>query len=312
MSLLVSVIIPTHNSRREFILRVLISLKAQSLMANHWETVLVDNFSTPPVDLGEFSESAPDNCRVVREPLLGLTNARQRGFREAFAPICILVDDDNVLAPDYLETVVRLFDAHPRIGALGGKVLPEFELEPQGWMQEFYPLLALRDLGDAACISSGLRPPDTAQNQYPVACAPIGAGMAIRREAALQWLEDVSAAVLPDRRGKELTSAGDNDIVFTLLRHGWEVAYFPELRLTHLIPVSRMTPDYFARLNYGIQKSWMQVLTKHEANPWPQIAAWTVPLRKLKAWLKHRGWKKPIGHIRWCGACGHFEGRAAD
>jgi hypothetical protein len=133
--------------------------------------------------------------------------------------------------------------------------------------------------------------------------------MAIRRAAARQWLNDASAASLPDRQGGELTSGGDNDIVFTLLKHGWEVGYFPELSLEHLIPASRLAPDYLARLNRGIQKSWMQVLTRHDANPWPPIAAWTVPLRQAKAWFTHRAWAGPAARIRWCGACGHFEGR---
>lgn len=306
---MLSVIIATHNPHTGRLRKTFAGLRAQTLPVTQWETVLIDNVSTPAVDISVFADIIPDNYRVVCEPLLGLTNARQRGFREARAPICILVDDDNVLAPDYLETVVRLFDAHPRVGALGGKVLPEFEVEPPVWTQGFFPLLALRDLGDVPRISSGLRPPGATKNQYPVAGAPIGAGMTIRREAALQWLADASATVLPDRSGTELTSGGDNDIVFTLLRHSWEVAYFPELKLTHLIPASRLTPGYLARLNHGIQKSWMQVLTKHEANPWPQIAAWTVPLRKLKAWVTHRGWEWPAGHIRWRGVCGHFEGR---
>jgi hypothetical protein len=71
-----------------------------------------------------------------------------------------------------------------------------------------------------------------------------------------------------------------------------------------------LSPGYLARLNRGIQKSWMQVLSLHEANPWPQIPNWTVPLRKFKAWIRHRAWSGPIGQIRWQGACGHFEGRA--
>jgi hypothetical protein len=69
--------------------------------------------------------------------------------------------------------------------------------------------------------------------------------------------------------------------------------------------------DYLARLNRGIAKSWMQVLRKHDANPWSPIAPWTVPLRQFKAWFTHRAWSGPAEFIRWQGACGHFEGRGA-
>ena len=306
----VSVIIPTHNPHPARLRRTLTGLRAQSLPVDQWETVLVDNASEPPVSLEVFHDVAPGNLRMVREPQLGLTAARRRGFTEARGSLCVLVDDDNVLAPDYLAQVVRLFLAHPRVGALGGKSLPEFEVEPPEWAREFLPLLALRDLADRPCIAKELRPLGAARNQYPADAAPIGAGMAIRREAVSLWLADSTHQTLSDRRGPELTSGGDNDIVFTVLKHGWAVGYFPELALTHLIPASRLSADYLGRLNHGIQKSWMQVLAKHDASPWPPIAGWTVPLRRWKAWFTCRAWTGDAARIRWLGACGHFEGRA--
>ena len=305
-----SVIIPTHNPDEGRMRRTLAGLRAQTLPTDQWETLVVDNASVPGVEVLPLKEFAPANLRVVREPQLGLTSARQRGFTAARAPLCVLVDDDNVLAPDYLMHVVRLFGAHPRVGALGGKCLPEFEAEPPDWAREFLPLLALRDLGDQPCISEGLRPPGAVRNQYPAEAAPIGAGMAIRRDVAAHWLAASAGSTLSDRRGRELTSGGDNDIVFTLLKHGWAVGYFPELVLTHLIPASRLTVDYLARLNHGIQKSWPQVLAKYDACPWPPITGWTVPLRQIKAWFTCRAWTSHAARIRWRGACGQFEGRA--
>lgn len=303
-----SVIIPTHNPDMGRLRRTLAGLRAQTLAADRWETLLVDNASAPALEVGLVREFAPANVRVILEPQLGLTSARRRGFTEARAPLCVLVDDDNVLAPDYLAHVVRLFAEHPRLGALGGKSLPEFEVEPPGWAREFFPLLALRDLGDKPCISEGLRPRGAVRNQYPDQAAPIGAGMAIRRDAVAQWLAASAGPTLSDRRGGELTSSGDNDIVFTVLKHGWAAGYFPELTLIHLIPASRLTAGYLARLNHGIQKSWVQVLAKHDACPWPPIAGWTVPLRQCKAWFAQRAWASRAAQIRWRGACGQFEG----
>ena len=147
-----------------------------------------------------------------------------------------------------------------------------------------------------------------ARSQYPDQAAPIGAGMAIRREAAGQWLADSADTSLSDRRGAELTSGGDNDIVFALLKRGWAVGYFPELTLKHLIPARRLTVDYLARINHGIQKSWVQVLAKYDACPWSPIPGWTVPLRQFKAWFTHRAWAGLAAHVRWRGACGQFDG----
>ncbi len=279
------------------------------MAADQWETILVDNASSPPVDATAFKEAGPRELRLVQEPQLGLTFARRCGLAAARGQFLVLVDDDNVLSPDYLAQVAKLFTAHPRIGALGGRSIPEFEQSPEAWVREFDDLLACRDLGREPFISRGLRNPTTGRAEYPV-FAPIGAGLALRREAAQTWLADPSAKNLSDRRGGELTSGGDNDIILTLMRHGWEIAYFPELGLTHLIPAGRVTADYLGRLNRGIQKSWMQVLVRHEANPWPPIPRWTVPLRKLKAWFACRAWSSAAARIRWLGACGHFEGRS--
>jgi glycosyltransferase involved in cell wall biosynthesis len=307
---LISVIIPTHNPHAGRLGRTLAALRAQSLPPTQWETILVDNASSPPVDPALFKEMCPRNLRLIQEPQLGLTFARRRGLTAATGQFLVLVDDDNVLNPDYLNHVAQLFSAHPRISALGGRSIPEFEQPPETWVREFDDLLACRDLGSTPLISRGLRDPATGRAEYP-AFAPIGAGLALRREAAQTWLADPNAKNLSDRRGHELTSGGDNDIILTLMRHEWEVAYYPELKLTHLIPAGRLTADYLGRLNRSIQKSWMQVLTRHDANPWPPIPGWTVPLRKFKAWFTSRAWSSAAARVRWQGACGHFEGRSS-
>jgi glycosyltransferase involved in cell wall biosynthesis len=308
-----SVVIPAHNPDFGRLLETLRALRGQTLRPDLWETLLIDNASTSFPGEGHYAGAAPANLRLLREPTLGLTSARLAGIRAARGASIVFVDDDNVLDPGYLEEVVRLFASNPRLGAAGGKSLPTFEAPPAPWMSEFLALLAIRDLGDAEILATSFRPPGSSRNEYP-ACAPIGAGMAIRRESALAWADSVERDPKRrrlDRSGLELVSGGDNDIVMTLLEQGWSVGYFPSLGLRHLIPASRLDADYLARLNRAIQRSWVQVLALHGANPWQPIPAATVPLRKLKAWFTRRAWKGPAERIRWQGACGHFEGRAA-
>lgn len=307
--IVLSVIIPTHNPDPGRLQRTLRALAAQTLPAARWEIVLVDNASAPALALADWAAHGPANLRLVAEPVPGLSQARRRGFLSAKGESFVLVDDDNELAPDYLDETLRLFAAHPRVGLLGGRTLPEFETPPEPWMREFDGLLACRDLGDRPLISTGLHNPATGRNDYPV-FAPMGAGMALRRAAAQAWLDRGNPAALPDRTGGDLSSSGDNDIVLTAMAAGWEAAYFPSLRLTHLIPAFRTTRDYLARLNRGIQRSWMRVLAAHDANPWPQLSPLSLPLRRTKAWIAHRAWSSPAAYVRWQGACGHFEGRS--
>lgn len=304
-----SVIVPTHNPHPVRLRRTLDGLRAQTLPSARWELLAVDNASSPAIDVGKVTAEPPTNLRVVREPELGLSAARRRGLRETSAPVVVFADDDNVLAPDYLDHVLSIFGEHPRVGAIGGKSTPEFDSPPEAWVREFDGLLACRDLGPEAKISQGLRPAGAPRNEYPL-FAPIGAGMALRREAVQAWLSAGTGAPT-DRRGAELTSGGDNDIVLHAMKDGWEVGYFPELMLTHLIPPARTQRDYLARLNRGIAKSWVQVLARHDACPWNRIASWTVPLRQWKARHTYRAAEGPAEYIRWQGACGHFEGLAS-
>lgn len=306
---MISVVIPTHNPDPERLRRTLAGLRGQTLPADQREVLVVDNASTRFPDGAFFASADLPRCTVLAEPRLGLTAARQRGLAAARGEFAVLVDDDNVLAPDYLAQVAAIFAAQPRLGAIGGKSLPEFAAPPPEWAAEFYPLLALRDLGPTPFVADRLRPAGATRNEYPT-CAPIGAGMALRRPAWQAWLDARAAgAGLSDRRGDALTSSGDNDIVLCALQAGWSVGYFPQLALTHLIPAGRLDPAYLARLNRGIQHSWMQVLRLHDASPWPPLTPAGALLRKLKAWFAHRAWQSPAARIRWQGACGHFDGR---
>ena len=305
-----TVVIPTHNPNQARLRATLNGLNLQTLPDDQWNVIIVNNASTSWSESWISAEWRRGNLTVVDEPMLGLTSARIRGLISSTAAIVVLVDDDNVLAPDYLANALELFKVHPRLGAAGGKSIPQFETPPPDWTREFFPLLALRDLGAAPLISSASSDGAHRLTEYP-AFAPIGAGMVLRREAWTAWLEKTQSGVgiLGDRCGTQLTSGGDNDIVFTVLRAGWAIGYFPELSLIHLIPSSRLSANYLGRLNRGIQQSWMQVLSLHQANSWLPLTTWGARLRKIKAWFNHRVWKTTVGRIRWEGACGHFDGR---
>jgi glycosyltransferase involved in cell wall biosynthesis len=312
-SLAVTVVIPSHNPHLGRLRATLGGLRSQSLAAGLWETLLVDNASPSFPSEEDLGGDAPGNLRVLREPRLGLTSARLAGIRASRGASIVFVDDDNIPAPGYIAEVVRLFARDGRLGAAGGKSIPVFEAPPLPWQGEFIPLLAVRDLGEAELLATTFQPAGAPRKEYP-AFAPIGAGMALRREPALAWAEEVErdpGRRRLDRSGLDLASGGDNDAVMSVLEHGWSVGYFPTLRLDHVIPAARLDARYLARLNRAIQRSWVQVLALHGASPWGPIPRWTVAPRRLKAWFAYRAWASPASRIRWQGACGHFEGRAA-
>ena len=301
-----SVVIPTRNPHPERFRRTLEGLAAQTFEHARWETLLIDNASDQPWDPPPDLVTALPHFRRVVEPQLGLTPARLRGLAEAQGSVIVFVDDDNVLVPDYLVGVARQFESHPGLGAAGGPVLPKFESPPAEWTREFWPLLALRDSGEQSLVCRG-----GLGVTWP-AFAPVGAGLCLRRQAAEPYLRAIAndpRRKLLDRRGAALASGGDNDIVFAALHAGWDVGYFPELSLTHLIPSNRLDPAYLGRLNEAIMRTWVLVLHIHGQCPWPAVRPWTVPLRSARAWLRTRAWTTPANRIRWMGRRGQFRGQ---
>lgn len=311
MKISITVIICTHNPRQEYLSRVLKSLNSQTLSMQEWELLLIDNASQT-VLASEIDLSWHPNARHVREETLGLTAARLCGIREANNDILVFVDDDNVLDADYLKNTLEILEKNPKLGAIGGKSIPEFEIEPEDWVGQFSVCLALRDLGNEPKIYFRQNPTNTLANDYPI-FAPIGAGLVIQKEVAKDYAKLVSqdcSRLALGRTGKSLVSGEDNDIVLSLLEAGWGVGYFPQLQLTHLISSSRLTKGYLARLNYASSRSWIQVLDCHNIRPWQPIPRWSVLPRQLKSFFGYKAWKSQSDFIRWRGACGMFEGLA--
>jgi glycosyltransferase involved in cell wall biosynthesis len=306
---MLSVIICTHNPRANYFARVLRSLQAQTLSFSKWELLIIDNASQQPIS-AECVDWHPQ-ARVIREEQVGLTVARLRGFREATQELMVFVDDDNVLDANYLYHVVQIFQEHPEMGAIGGKSLPEFEISPPDWVAEFYNILALRDFGEASLTTAAFK--SATPQEYP-AFAPAGAGMALRRRAFACYVARVihsPTRLALGRTGKQLISGEDNDIILTLMNTGWEVGYFPQLQLTHLIPTNRVQPEYLSRLNRASSCSWVKVLSIHGIHLWNKIPRWTVLPRKIRAFFRYRPWQDPAAYVRWCGVCGLFEGQSA-
>ena len=307
-----SIVICTHNPRAEYLAETLDSIARQQALppGRSLELILIDNASTAPLD-GQIRLPFPELSRIVREERLGLAHARLRGFHEARGGVIVCVDDDNVLRPDYCRAVLAAFDSDPDLGAAGGKSLPRYEAEPPGWFAATSIDLACRDLGDAP-LSAKWDDPDTAK-AYPD-CAPVGAGMAIRRAAYAEYVAAAQAdptRLALGRKGADLSSGEDNDMILTLLANGWRVAYLPILSLEHLIPARRVSADYLAAYAFSSNRTWVQVLSLHGLSPWPALAGWTLPLRKARAWWRQKPWRGPAERIAWQAACGNLVGRAS-
>lgn len=276
---LVSVILCTHNPREDYLVRTLTGLSDQTLNQDCWELVVVDNASSTPVariiDLAWHK-----HARVVGEPTAGLTLARLQGIRSSSADLLVFVDDDSILATDYLENALAISKSYPFLGAWGGEINLKFETTPAEWTREHWPRLAQREVPEEIWSNFA---------GYPVT-TPWGVGMCVRKSVALQYSDMVikdPLRVQLDRSGGSLISGGDDDLARTSHLLGLATGLFPCLKLVHLIPPSRLCEDYLVRLTEGQSYSGVIVEWLHRER---------IPTATKANWVRERigRWKRRL------------------
>lgn len=109
---LISVILPTFN-RPGLLAECLDGFAAQSIPADQFEVVIVDDGSQPPVK--EVADSFADRLliRYHYQSNSGLAAARNQAITMASAPWLALHDDDDVPGPDYLAGCIAFHRRHP-------------------------------------------------------------------------------------------------------------------------------------------------------------------------------------------------------
>jgi glycosyltransferase involved in cell wall biosynthesis len=267
-SLALSVIICTHNPDARRLERTLEALAAQTLARDRWELIIIDNASSPAVSQRvSFPANLPP-VRMIVESELGLTPARLAGIAAAHADNLVFVDDDNVLAANYLEAASRLLESEPTIGAAGGIITGEYETPPPRWILPHIDLLGIRDFG--------ARPIRSLVYNMVGPWEPIGAGMVIRKSIAEHYAHVARDPLRRslDRRGSSLGSCGDTDMARCAPELGFYLAYEPSLRLTHLIPAFRLRFVYMMRMRRALKRTGILLDRVRTGLPAEQPRAW--------------------------------------
>jgi glycosyltransferase involved in cell wall biosynthesis len=282
----VSVMICSHNPTLAYLNRVLDALKSQTLPFDQWELILVDNKSDDPL-VNRIDLSWHPNARHVFEGELGLVNARLRSLKETQGKLCVFVDDDNVLEPEYLQCALKIWEKYPIVGAWSGQIIPDFiGGEPEAWTRPMWNMLALDQFDQ-----------DIWSNIDMLETMPVGAGMCLRREVGKQYvhlLETDSRRLMLGRRGKTgniLASNEDTDMALSALDIGLGIGKFTQLRLTHIIPSSRLTEDYLLRILKGIVYS-MKIM--HYLRGVPEVEEKLSLTGKIRVFLYNTFKMKPL------------------
>jgi glycosyltransferase involved in cell wall biosynthesis/GT2 family glycosyltransferase len=181
----VSVVICTRD-RPDSVKTTVRSILACRYPPERLEVIVVDNASRTDavarLSQDDFEGEVP--FRVVQEPAPGLSNARNKGVREATGEIVVFADDDVEVDRDWLAMLVAPFARGERVGATSGTTLPgALETPAQRWVEGF----GGRVRGFETRVFDLLDPPAD-QPLFPFTVGDLGAGrnMAFRRDVLIE------------------------------------------------------------------------------------------------------------------------------
>ena len=99
----------THHNRRDLLQQTLTSIEAQTYP--NFNVVIVDDGSSDKTALAYLDELEAKHVhrdwQIIRQPNLYLGAARNTGARHADGELIVFFDDDNLMQPDMVETLVR-------------------------------------------------------------------------------------------------------------------------------------------------------------------------------------------------------------
>jgi glucosyl-dolichyl phosphate glucuronosyltransferase len=215
-----SVVVCTHNRAARLAL-CLTSLVNQTAAPDQFEVIVVDNASTDrTAECAAAVARGRANFRYVFEAQLGLSHARNRGYREARCEHVAYLDDDARAFPDFVERVLETAQGRA-FACWGGVVLNEYETPRPAWLSEKFRSNAHLFAHRAEMVRLG--PGESVW----------GSVMVFERRV-LELLDGFDGAY--GMRGDRRRYGEETELQDRLQAAGYAIGVDPRLRIHHLVP----------------------------------------------------------------------------
>jgi glycosyltransferase involved in cell wall biosynthesis len=139
MSVEVAVVIPTHN-RSERLAGLLRAIEQQTLKADQFEVIVVDDCSTDSAadELKRLGAETVLHLRFLQTPRnMGPAAARNLGWRAADAPYIAFLDDDCTPSRTWLESGLNALASDSRLGVVQGATVAPSPFSPGDFGDHF-------------------------------------------------------------------------------------------------------------------------------------------------------------------------------
>ena len=235
---MISVIVCTYN-RERYIVRCLERLT--DTRCRDYEVLVVDNNSTDGTAalVKDYLKSHADlPVRYYFESAQGLSNARNRGMKEAKGGVFVFLDDDAFVVGDYLLNIEAFLQKYPEAAAFGGPIEPLFEECPRPkWLCRW-------SMGWVSAYDMGRK-----VREFSGKAFPFGGNSGVRRE-----IVEKVGQFDPElgRKGGNMDAGEEKDFYKRIRALGGKILYCPEMRIRHVITANRTTMEYVDRFAEGV------------------------------------------------------------
>jgi GT2 family glycosyltransferase len=215
-----SIIIATR-ARPESLARLIASLKPQ--LGARAELIVAENGTPAPRPLADaevvsahIHDARPGKCRV-----------QNLAIQRASGDVLIFLDDDLVVADDYLDQVERFFSYHPEFAAMKGRIFPREDPRKAVGVNWVYLDLPLVDHGNEIVEVRGV----------------MGANMAFLADA-MRKVGPFDERLGPGAAGHE----EETEMSARMRRAGYHIGYSPNAVVYHDVDPARADRARFIRI----------------------------------------------------------------
>jgi glycosyltransferase involved in cell wall biosynthesis len=215
-----TVVVCTYN-RSEILKYCLDSLENQSVNKSNYEVIVVDNNSTDNTkEVVEEYCINNNNFRYVFEPVQGLSNARNRGWRESKADWIAYIDDDAKADEKWCENIIETSKKDSDLKAFGGEILNWYLYEKPKWFKNEF---RNQSMGNEKFVLN--------IKTHPFGLT--GCNMIFKKEALLKYGGFSKEFGMI---GREIGLAEESKLFNEMLIAKEKIMYFPDIKIYHLVP----------------------------------------------------------------------------
>jgi glucosyl-dolichyl phosphate glucuronosyltransferase len=236
-----TIIVCTYN-RAELLVKCLESLYAQDAPSDSYEVIVVDNNSPDHTEkvVRKLSLLHP-SLTYIRETNIGLSYARNTGYKAAKGNWVGYIDDDALSNPDLITQALSTI-RNCSFGSFGGAFLPWYLEKKPWWIPErpFYFTNVIGKPKQVAELTKG----------YITGC------VAFYKKSVLEELGGFNTSL--GMMGNKVFYGEETELQLRIQQKGYTVGYNPAVVVKHYVAPYKLDLSWFFKSPYAVGKSYFK------------------------------------------------------